>query len=87
MKGPRESGATLVVPVPRGAEPSFYSKLASDVRSGNSEPAGGAVAQLSERGLPSLRVAARARLRDDGLLHVAYSPWARSTTRTAASWR
>src|SRR4051795_2771535 len=53
-KGARESGATLVVPVPRNAEPSMLAKVASyDSRSAPEGGGAGAVAAWNDRGLPS----------------------------------
>src|SRR5262245_57679017 len=73
-KAVREGGATLLVPVPRGAEPSYWGKLASYDSRGSEGPGGaGAVAAWNDHGVPSLRVAARARLRDDGLVQLAYA--------------
>jgi hypothetical protein len=74
-KNAREAGATLMVPVPRGAEPSYWGKMASYDSRGSNEGAGGAgaVAAWSDHGVPSLRVAARARLREDGLVQLAYA--------------
>jgi hypothetical protein len=73
-KGAKEAGAMLIVPVPRGAEPSYWGKLASyESRSSEGGGGAGAVAAWNDLGVPSLRIAARARLRDDGLVQLAYA--------------
>jgi hypothetical protein len=69
------AGATLLVPLFRGAEPSYWAKVASyDTRAGAEAGAGaGAVAAWNDHGLPALRVAAHAHLRDDGVVQLGYA--------------